>query len=85
MPKVRWSNGQADSAPTWEALEQIIRKSQWTVRNSPDFRDEMAERAIRWSGRKIMTDCTAHEFFLELEYAKLIRIEDFRTEQEAAA
>jgi hypothetical protein len=75
MAQVRWSNGQADRAHSWEALESKIRNDQWWDLDPDEFRIVMQKRAYRWSLIEITTLGTSEEFFKELERARLIVIE----------
>lgn len=74
MPTIAWSNDDTTSAPTWEALEQRVRKIQWHRYAPDEFRDAMSKRAWRWSGTRINVEGSAEEFFAELERAGLIII-----------
>jgi hypothetical protein len=73
-PNVTWSNGDTMTAPTWEALEQRVRKVQWHRYAPDDFREAMAKRAWRWSGTRVDVYGTSEEFFIELERAQLVVI-----------
>lgn len=74
MHTITWSNGQVDRAPTWQALLDLVRASQWRDYTEAEFRSAMALRAARWSGIKINVDGPPRLFFEELAYAKLIVI-----------
>jgi hypothetical protein len=74
MPSVKWSNGQEDTAATWEALEEVVRETQWRPYDADEFRSAMQKRAWRWSTTRINVEGDSHAFFRELEYAKLIII-----------
>lgn len=73
-PTIRWSNGQRDTAPTWEALEDKVRAVQWWEYEPDEFRQAMAKRAYRWSRTEIVTAGPSEAFFRELERAHLIEI-----------
>lgn len=75
MPQVRWSNGRADRAHSWEALESKIRNDQWWDLSPDEFRLVMQKRAYRWTLTEIVTAGSSEAFFKELERAKLIVIE----------
>ena len=74
MPAVRWSNDQVDEAPTWEALEDLVREDQWSVYEPDEFRVEMQRRSAVWSGTQIATTGNSRSFFEELARAGLIEI-----------
>jgi len=74
MATVRWSNGKVDRAPTWEALEEAIRKDQWWYMDPNQFRVQMQKRAHRWSTTEILTACSSERFFQELSRALLVEI-----------
>jgi hypothetical protein len=76
MPTITWSNGQQDSASTWEALEELVRETQWRYYTPEGFRTAMAKRAWRWSRTEIDPDVDAETFFAELAHAKLVTIDD---------
>ena len=76
MVQVRWSNGRADRALTWEELEDKIRSDQWWSMTPDEFRLAMQKRALRWSGTEIVTAGSSEQFFAELERAGLVRIEN---------
>lgn len=76
MPTVKWTNGKVDSAHSWQALLDNIRRTQWHRYDEQKFRDVMGHRARIWSGTKINTDGTAEQFMRELAYARLIVIID---------
>lgn len=76
MPTITWSNGQQDSASTWEALEELVRETQWRYYTERGFRTAMAKRAWRWSRYEMNAEAPADEFFHQLAMAKLITIDD---------
>ncbi len=76
MVTVRWDNGETDEAPTWQALLDHVRDTQWgTYDTEEDFRVDMAVRALRWSSTEIDHGGTPEHFFMELERARLVTIE----------
>lgn len=72
--RVRWSNGHVDSAPTWEALLDKVRLSQWHSWTEDEFRQVLGKRAMRWSSTPIVTAGSAEFFFTELQRALLVEI-----------
>jgi hypothetical protein len=74
MPIIQWSNGKVDSAGTWNALETLVREDQYRPFDKAQFRVEMFKRALLWSGVEIDVSANAHQFFTELQWAKLIKI-----------
>lgn len=72
MPSVMWSNGQVDTAKTWEELEDRVRHDQWWAYGPSEFRVEMQKRCLRWSGVEILTTGSSRQFFNELERAKVV-------------
>lgn len=76
LKRIRWSNGQVDAAPTWDALLHRVRTTQWSVMDDEEFRGVMAKRAWRWSGTSIATDGTAEQFIAEWARALLVEILD---------
>lgn len=74
MPTIRWSNGQADRAATWEELEELIRVTQWWVLPQDEFRVAMQKRAMRWSLTEIATYGDSQSFIEELHRAQLVEI-----------
>lgn len=76
MPTITWSNGQQDTADTWEELEARVRDTQWRHYTERGFRTAMGKRALRWSGYEINEDAPADEFFHELTLAKMVTIDD---------
>jgi len=82
MIVVRWDNGETDEAPTWQALLDHVRETQWHTSDTEiEFREEMARRALLWSGTVIEAAGAPAQFFRELERAKLIRIEQTEAEE----
>ncbi len=76
MPTITWSNGKVDTADSWELLLDHVRKTQWHRYDDHKFRLIMRRRALLWSGVKISIDCTAEQFIRELQYAKLVVVND---------
>lgn len=74
---IKWPNGEIDHADTWEEIERRVQKVQWEDYDSQDeFREDMARRAMYWSGLEIDTFGTSEQFVWELERAQmLIRFE----------
>ena len=81
--RVRWSNGQVDSAPDWDALLDKVRLSQWHSWTDDEFRQVLSKRALRWSGTPIVTAGSAEFLFTELARALLVEIvtDDNETEE----
>lgn len=76
MPTILWSNGKRDTADSWQALLDKVRKDQPTRMSETRFRSEMDRRARLWSGVRLDVDAPAEIFFKELAYAKMIVILD---------
>lgn len=74
MPIIRWSNGHEDKAPTWQALLDLVRDTQWHPMSEDEFRDAMAKRAYRWSHARVDRTLPPVEFFAALADARLIEI-----------
>lgn len=68
---VVWPDGHVSTAPTWEALEDVIRLDQFDIPDADKFREHMEKRAKNWSGVEIQTNGSANDFFYELERALL--------------
>lgn len=77
---VMWSDGTLMSGRTWRAVEDELRDSQkWgKYPDVREFREEMAHRAMVWSGT-VLTDAdvdgTSYRFLRSLERAGMIRME----------
>lgn len=72
---VIWPDGCMDSAHSWLALFDQVRRSQWHAYTRRQFRAEMARRAGIWSGAELdLTDCDMETFFRRLEEADVLRI-----------
>lgn len=69
---VRWSNGQVDTAATWEELLEVVRADQFRDYPEDEFRRVLAKRAWRWSRWPVNPDLPAELLFQELAMAKLI-------------
>ena len=80
MVTIRWSNGQEDSADTWQELLDRVRKFQWSVMPEDEFRGVIAKRAWRWTLTSIDAELPPAGLFAEMERAKLIEIIDEREE-----
>jgi hypothetical protein len=75
MVAIRWTNDDVDEAPTWQALLDLVRETQWHVYETElEFREAMAHRCEVWSGTAIDPGGTPEELFRELERARLIEI-----------
>jgi hypothetical protein len=74
VPAIKWTNDRVDTAPTWEALEDLVRNDQWSPYSPDEFRVEMQRRAGVWSGNEITTVGDSKAFFEELRRAGLIEI-----------
>lgn len=74
LKRVRWSNGQVDAAPTWQALLDRVRETQWHTWTEEQFRLVLAKRAVRWSGYEIDIDASPRDLFLQLEEAGLVLV-----------
>jgi hypothetical protein len=72
--EILWSNGQRDSAESWDALLDKIRSDQMRPYTEGQFRKELARRARIWSGFRIDHTLPAPMLFKELEYAKVVVI-----------
>lgn len=80
MVAVVWSNGQRDEAATWDGLLEAIRLSQPRSYGPVAFRKELARRAQLWSGFRIDHTLPARKLFKELEYAKVVIIQEHEEE-----
>lgn len=76
MPAVIFPDGARYAAPTWRRLERELRRDRWNPRLPWQFRREMAHRAVVWSNTRIRTEGSSQRFFVELERAQLLRIEE---------
>lgn len=74
MVAVRWSNGQIDTARSWQELLDLVRKTQWSLMPEDEFRYMLAKRAWRWSLTPVDTEATPRRFFKQLERARLVEI-----------
>lgn len=79
MPTIRWSNGQTDTAETWEALLTLIGETQPEPMGDEQIREELAKRAWRWTLTNVDPSLPAALFFGELEHAKVIVISSSTT------
>ena len=69
----RWPDGRVTKADSFEELEQYIRENQWTKHaDHKIFRDEMADRAMIWTGVEIDVDGESKDFLMELERAGML-------------
>lgn len=84
MVGVVWSNGQHDTAETWQELLDKVRLSQPRVLSEAKFRKELGRRAQLWSGFRIKTDLPPKELFLELSYAKVVVITEDNHDQKGS-
>ena len=75
MHTITWSNGSRDTARTWQALLDRIRRAQWIEMEEDEFRAEMGKRAWVWSETVIDIGASPRRFFEELERARMIQIE----------
>lgn len=76
-PAIVWPDGVTQSAPTWRALLEDLRRLPWNqhFKNMQDFKDEMARRAYVWYGEPVVRPSSPPKrFFQELERAKMLRI-----------
>lgn len=80
MVAVLWSNGTIDEAETWEALLEKVRLSQPRSYTPSAFRKELRRRAQLWAGFRIDEKLPPAKLFRELEYAKVVRILDWKEE-----
>jgi len=78
MPNIRWSNGMIDKAPTWQAVLDRVRETQWVEIPEDEFRAVLATRALRWSKTYVDPALTPRDLFYALADAKLIEILDDR-------
>ena len=70
---VIWNDGVVQLAPSWEALETVLRDSQLETYESPElFRIVMQHRAHAWSGTEIDVSGSAYDFLCELERAGML-------------
>lgn len=72
MVEILWSNGQRDSAESWDALLDKIRLDQPRSYTDRQFRLELARRTQLWAGFRVDPSLPAAELFKELCYAKMI-------------
>lgn len=72
MATITWINGTKDSAPSWQAMMDLVRARQWSEMGEYGFRVTMAHRAILWSGIKIDMGAEPREFFAELLRARIL-------------
>lgn len=72
---VIWPDGCMDSAPSWLALFDQVRRNQWHRYTRKQFRAEMTHRAEVWSGAHLdLATCDLETFFRRLEDAGVLRI-----------
>lgn len=75
-----WSDGSVTKGATWREVENAMRSGQrWEkYEDALEFREEMAHRALVWSGTIIDIHTlagTPYKFICALERAGLIRME----------
>lgn len=74
-PAVIWPDGCMDSAPTWLALFDRVRRGQWHRYTRKAFRQEMERRASVLSGVELdLSTCDLRTFFERLESVDVCRI-----------
>lgn len=71
--RIRWADGQETSAPTWEALTEVVAALPWNEWIE-DIHNELARRAYVWSGAIVNPALPDPEFWRELERAGLVAI-----------
>ena len=72
MIRLLWPNGEITSGETFDDVEIAVRLAQWTTYESrQEFRDELAARALTWSGGIINTRSTAEKFIRALHGAEM--------------
>lgn len=76
---VIWGNGTITTGRTWEEIEDTIRDKQWDkYPDELEFREEMARRAMVWSGTTLVPSDlggTSYRFLRALERAGILRME----------
>lgn len=76
--RIRFYNASPRDYPTFEEAEQAIRASQWnTYWDQEHFRQDMADRALAWSGVEMDIDGTSKDFLYEMERAQLLTMSLF--------
>jgi hypothetical protein len=74
MVAIEWGDGRQLAASTWDELFHMVREKAWNGLDEDSFRQEMAKRALRWSGTVIDPWLPARKFFRELERARMLVI-----------
>lgn len=75
MHAITWSNGHTDRARSWQGMMDKVRRAQHRDYDEPSFRLEMAKRAWVWSETEVDALAEPEQFFVELQWARLIKIE----------
>lgn len=74
MVEVIWTDGHHDSATSWRALEEHVRRDQWHRYGRLAFRLSMRHRARVWSDSGVGLLGSSAAFFADLEAAGMLRI-----------
>ena len=74
MVEVIWPDGHHDTATSWVALEEHVRRDQWHRYGRLGFRLSMRHRADVWSRSRLSMFVSSATFFREMEQAGMLRI-----------
>lgn len=75
LPAVIWPDGCLDTARTWLALFDRVRRDQWHEYTRKQFRSELARRTEVMTGTvPDLDDCDWETLFRRLEEASMLRI-----------
>lgn len=76
MKQAIFLDGAIYEAPTWVALEDVLRQDVWNPSELKKFRAEMALRASNWSGWHLNPNARAEMFLKGMEAAGMCRLNE---------